>query len=158
MSKVTPTVEGGLLTAITVILGLAAIFLPIVGAFVEFFCAVPIVVLTVRQGVRRGALALLASFVLLTMFVGPLLSMRIALSFGVCGLVLGFFISRGFDTVRCFVATLVAAFAAQVVAVAILMLALDVNPMDVEISAVQEAFDESFKMYEEICACRSSRR
>lgn len=150
MSKVTPTVEGGLLTAITVILGLAAIFLPIVGAFVEFFCAVPIVVLTVRQGVRRGALALLASFVLLTMFVGPLLSMRIALSFGVCGLVLGFFISRGFDTVRCFVATLVAAFAAQVVAVAILMLALDVNPMDVEISAVQEAFDESFKMYEEM--------
>ena len=150
MSKVTPTVEGGLLTAITVILGLAAVYLPIFGAFVEFFCGVPIVVLTVRQGVKRGAISLASSLILLTIFVGPLLSMRIALSFGLCGLVLGICMARGLDTVKSFLATLGAAFIAQIFAVGILMLALDVNPMDVELKAVQEAFDESFKMYEEM--------
>lgn len=150
MSRVTPTVEGGLLTAITVMLGLAAVYLPVFGAFVEFFCGVPIVVLTVRQGVRRGAIALAASFILLTMFVGPLLSLRIALSFGLCGLVLGICMVRGFGTVQSFLTTLVAAFVAQVIAVGILMLALGVNPSEVELKAVQEAFDESFKMYEEM--------
>lgn len=150
MSKVTPTVEGGLLTAITVILGLAAVYLPIFGAFVEFFCGVPIVVLTVRQGVKRGAISLASSLLLLAMFIGPLLSMRIALSFGICGLVLGICIVRGLNTIKSFLATLGVAFIAQIFAVGILMLALDVNPMDVELKAVQEAFDESFKMYEEM--------
>lgn len=144
----TPLVEGGLLTAIAVILGLASVYLPVLALFVEFFSAVPIVVLTVRQGAAKGAVALVASFLLLTIFVGPLLSMRIALSFGVCGLVLGMCIERGFGAVKCFVAALITAFVAQIVAVSILMFALDVNMMDTELSAVQEAFDESFQMYE----------
>lgn len=147
-SRVTPTVEGGLLTAIAVILGLAATYLPVVGVFVEFFCAVPIVVLSVRQGAAKGALALVASFLILSMFIGPLLAMRIALSFGVCGLVLGYCVSKGFSAVKCFVATLIAAFFAQVVAVAIVTFVMEVNVLEMELSGVQEAFEDSFKMYE----------
>lgn len=148
--KVSPVVEGGLLTAIAVILGLASVYLPVFGVFVEFFCAVPIVVLTVRQGAQKGALSLVASFLLLTMFVGPILSMRIALSFGICGLVLGFCVAKGFSAVRCFVAALIISFVAQFIAVGILSAAMEINFMDTEISAVREAFDESLKMYEEM--------
>lgn len=147
-SRITPTVEGGLLTAIAVILGLASIYLPILGLFVEFFCAVPIVILTVRQGAGKGFLSLVASFLILTMFVGPLLSMRIALSFGICGLVLGYCIEKNFGTVKCFIATFVTAFFAQIVAIAILTFVMGVNVMETELSSVQEMFDESFKMYE----------
>lgn len=150
MSKVTPTVEGGLLTAITVLLGLAGAYLPIGGVFVGIFFGVPIVVLTVRQGVRRGAVSLSASMILMMAFVGPLLSLRVALSFGLCGLVLGSCIERGFSTVRSFLTTLSAAFIAQIIAMGMLMLALDVNPIDVELKAVQEEFDESLKIYEEM--------
>lgn len=147
-SRITPTVEGGLLTAIAVILGLASIYLPVIGLFVEFFCAVPIVVLTVRQGAAKGALALIASFLILAMFIGPLLSMRIALSFGICGLVLGYCISKSFSAVKCFMATLITAFFAQVVAIAILTFVMGVNVMETELSGVQEMFDDTFRMYE----------
>ena len=149
-SKVTPTIEGGLLTAISVILGLVSVYLPVIGLFVEFFCAVPIVVLTVRQGAAKGALALVASFLILTMFIGPLLAMRIALSFGICGLVLGFCISKNFSAVKCFVATLITAFFAQVIAIAILTFVMGINLMETELSSVKEMFDETFRMYEAI--------
>ncbi|MBQ7705630.1 MAG: YybS family protein [Selenomonadaceae bacterium] len=148
-SKITPTVEGGLLTAIAVILGLVSTFLPVIGLFVEFFCAVPIVVLTVRQGAGKGFVALTASFLILTMFIGPLLSMRIALSFGICGLVLGWCISKNFDAVKCFVATFITAFFAQIAAILILTFVMGINVMDSELSSVQEMFNEVFKTYEE---------
>ena len=147
-SKITPTVEGGLLTAIAVILGLASIYLPILGLFVEFFCAVPIVVLTVRQGATRGAVALAASFLILAMFIGPILAIRNVLSFGICGLILGYCISKNFGTVKCFTATLVTAFLAQIATIAILMFVLGINVPEIETTAVQETFDEVFKMYE----------
>lgn len=147
-SKISPTVEGGLLTAITVILGLASTFFPVVGVVIEFFCAVPIVILTVRQGFKRGFLALIASFLILTMFIGPLLSMRIALSFGICGLILGYCIEKNFSTVKCFLATFATSFFAQIIAVAILTFAMGINLMEIELAAVQESFEEIFKMYE----------
>ena len=149
-SKITPTVEGGLLTAIAVILGLASIYLPILGLFVEFFCAVPIVVLTVRQGVAKGALALAASFLILSMFIGAMLAIRNVLSFGICGLVLGYCISKNFGTVKCFTATLITAFLAQIATIAILMFVLGINVPEIETTTVKETFDETFKMYETI--------
>ena len=148
-SKITPTVEGGLLTAVAVILGLASTFLPVIGVFVEFFCAVPIAVLTVRQGAGKGFLALAASFLILAMFIGPLLSMRIALSFGICGLVLGYCIERNFSTVKTFVATFLTSYVAQIFAILILTFVMGVNVMQTELSSVQEMFDELFKVYEE---------
>lgn len=148
-SKISPTIEGGLLTAVTVILGLMATFLPIVGVFVEFFCAVPIVVLTVRQGASKGFVALIASFLILLMFIGPVLAMRIALSFGICGLVLGYCVAKNFDAVKAFLATFATAIFAQVIAVAILTFAMGINLMETELSAVQEMFEETFKAYEE---------
>lgn len=147
-SKLSPTVEGGLLTAITVILGLASTFLPIIGVVIEFFCAVPIVVLTVRQGVKKGFLALIASFLILSMFIGVILSMRIALSFGICGLVLGYCVRRNFDAVKCFLATFASAAVAQVIAIAILTFAMGINLMEIEMTAVKEMFEEVFKTYE----------
>ena len=145
-----PIVEGGLLTAIAVILGLASIYLPVFGLIIEFFCAVPIVVLTVRQGAAKGFLALTASFILLTIFVGPLLSIRNALSFGVCGLVLGWCINKGYSAVKSFIATLITAFIAQIIVIGIVTLVLEIDVIDTEMTAVQETFDETFKIYEEI--------
>ena len=149
-SKITPTVEGGLLTAIAVILGLASTYLPVIGFFVDFFCAVPIVILTVRQGAAKGALALVASFLILAMFIGPLLAMRIALSFGICGLVLGYCISKNFSTVKCFIATLITAFLAQVLSIAILTFVMGINVFEMEFSEVRTMFEETFQMYENI--------
>ena len=145
-----PVVEGGLLVAIEIVLGLAATYLPIIGVVIDFFCAVPIVVLTVRQGSGKGLMALIVSFALLSMFIGPLLAARIALSFGICGLILGYCIEKNFGAVKSFLATLVTAFIAQIFSIAVLTFVMEINVMDTELQVVKESFAESFAMYEEI--------
>ena len=149
-SKVTPIVEGGLMAALTAILGLASVYLPIVGLVIEFFCPIPIVVLTVRQGLKFGTAAVVASFILLLMFMGPVLSIRIALSFSLCGLVLGECLRRGFSAVKCLIPTLAMSFAAQIVMLIMFMGIMGVDLIGENMQIIRESFDQSFKFYEEM--------
>ena len=148
--NITPTVEGGLLTAIAVILGLAATYLPVVGVVVEFFCPAPFAVLTVRRGVKIGSAALFVSFILLALFLTPLGAGRIALTLNLCGVVLGYCISKNFSTVKSFLATLISAVTSQMLFVIFLATVMDINFADLELSTLKEAFDESFAFYESI--------
>ena len=146
--NVTPTIEGGLLVAITVILGLVAVYVPLIGMFVEFFCAVPLAVLTVRQGKGKGITALVVTFLLLSILIGPVMALRLVLSFGVCGVVLGLCVRKNFDAVGIFFTTLMIASAAQVLSLALLLAVMDVNFIETQINLLRESFAESFNMYE----------
>lgn len=149
-NNITPTVEGGLLVAISVILGLCANYLPVFGAIVEFFCAVPFVILTVRHGIGKSLLALTVSFFLLSMFMGPILAARIAITLNICGVILGFCIEKNFSTVKSFLATFVTAIFAQSFAIYILMAAMGINFTETELTMLKESFEESFAVYEKM--------
>ena len=148
--NVTPTIEGGLLVAITVILGLVTVYVPLLGMLVEFFCAVPLAVLTARQGAGKGLTALVVTFILLSMLISPLLAIRLALSCCICGVVLGWCVRKNFNAVKIFLTTLIVASAAQVLSLWLLTVAMDVNLIEEQIQMVRESFDESFKLYEEM--------
>ena len=146
--SVTPTVESGLLVAITVILGAVSFFIPIFGMFVEFFCAVPLAVLTTRQGVGKGLTATVVSFILLAMLISPIPALRLALSFGLCGVALGWGVRKNFDAIRIFFTLLVVSSAAQVFTLLLLIAVVDANFIDTQIAMLRESFAESFAMYE----------
>ena len=146
--SVTPTVEGGLLVAITVILGLLTAYVPILGIFVDFFFAVPIAILTARQGAGKGISALFVTFVLLSMLIGPLFSLRICMSMGFCAVALGWCVRKNFNAVRIFFTTLVVASAAQVASIALASFVMDADIIDMQIKMLRESFDESFRFYE----------
>ncbi|MBR6887441.1 MAG: YybS family protein [Selenomonadaceae bacterium] len=146
--NITPTVEGGLLVAITVIMGLVTVYVPILGMFLEFFCAVPLALLTARQGAGKGLTALVVAFILLAILISPLLAARIVLSFGICGVALGWCVRKNFGAVRIFLTTLIVASAAQVLSLWLLLVIMDVNFIETQVEMVRESFNESFAMYE----------
>ena len=146
--SITPTIEGGLLVAITLIVGLVSIYVPIIGMFAEFFCAVPLAVLTARQGAGKGLSALVVTFILLSMLISPILATRLALSFGICGVMLGWCVRKNFSAVKIFFLTLIVASAAQVLTLMMLIVVMDVNLIDTQIEMVRESFNESFALYE----------
>ena len=148
--NVTPTIEGGLLVSITVILGLLTIYVPLVGIFVEFFFAVPVAVLTARQGADKGLCALFVASVLLSMLIGAPFALRICLSVGLCGVAFGWCVRRNFNAVQIFFVTLMVASAAQIVSIALASLLLDVDIIGVQMNLLRESFDESFNFYESI--------
>ena len=145
-----PTVEGGLLIAVALLMGLASVYLPLLGTVIEFFWAVPFTVLTVRQGLNKAITGLIAATVLLMLFVGPLLALRLSLSFGPVGLAIGYCIRQKHDAVRIFVTTLGAAFAGQILSLAIILFVMDIDFMETQTNLLQEMFDETIKVYEEI--------
>lgn len=148
--NVTPTIEGGFLVAITVILGLLTIYVPLLGIFVEFFFAVPVAVLTARQGAAKGLSALFVASVLLSMLIGFVFALRICLSVGLCGVALGWCVRRNFNAVQIFFTTFMVASAAQILSIALAILVLDVDIIGVQMNLLREAFDESFSFYESI--------
>ena len=148
--NVTPTIEGGLLVAITVLLGLVTVYVPIIGTFLEFFSAVPLAVLTARQGASKGLTALFVTFILLSMLISPLLAVRLVLSFGVCGVALGFCVRKNFNAPKIFFITLIVASAAQIISLMLLLVIMDVNFIETQIELVRESFNESFAMYESL--------
>ncbi len=143
-----PTVEGGLLIAVSLILGLASVYLPVLGAVLEFFWTVPFTILTVRQGLSKAITALIAATILLILFVGPVLALRLSIAFGPIGLAVGWCISKKFNAVQIFIVTLGAAFAAQVLSMAFLFFVMDIDFIDTQITLIREAFEDSFAMYE----------
>ena len=146
--SVTPTIEGGLLAAITVIIGLIAVYIPIIGMLAEFFCAVPLAVLTARQGVSKGLTALVVIFILLSILISPIHSTRLVLTFGLCGVVLGWCVRKNFGAVKIFLATLIASSVAQIVTLGLLIVVMDVNLVETQIEMLRESFSDSFKIYE----------
>lgn len=78
--------EASLLLDVTVLLVLIRTFIPIPGfqGLIRLACPMPFVLLALRRGPRAGLVATMASFVLLSTFVGPLLATQV-LVFGGLG-------------------------------------------------------------------------
>ncbi len=79
--------ESALLMDITVLLALLRVLVPIPGfqGLVRLACPIPFVVLALRRGTRAGLIATVASCVLLSAFVGPLLAVQQLVVFGGLG-------------------------------------------------------------------------
>ncbi len=85
--------EGGLLADVGVILDLAAIYIPLIGAVLGPAVPTPFVILALRRGPRVTLLAAAVSAFLVTIFAGPHFGWRMGLE-AVVGLLLGWAMQR----------------------------------------------------------------
>ena len=148
--RITPLTESGLLTALSVVLALMAVYLPFIGFLLVLFWPLPLIVLVVRHGLRWGIMATAAAGILVGLLVEPLLSLRLVVAFAPAGLLLGWAFAQGWPGVRSFMLTLLAAIAGQLAAVGLLLLVTDVNPLAMQVELLQSSFDSTFQVYENL--------
>ena len=152
--RITPLTESGLLSALTVILALAAVYLPVIGVVASLLpalvWAIPVIVLVVRHGLRWGAMAVLVSGVIMALLIEPTISLRMVLSFGPTGLVLGYAFRRRWSGAQAFGTTLVASVAGKLLTFGLLFLLTSVNPLNMQMDVMQQSFDETFAVYEQM--------
>ena len=144
----TPLTESGLLTAVTVIMALMAVYLPVLGMVAALLWAVPVILLVVRHGFRWGVMAVTVATVIMAVLIEPVLSLRMTISFAPTGLVLGYGFRAGWPAARVFVATLGASVLAKIAAMALVFAMTSVNPMDLQMEGMRESFDTTFSLYE----------
>lgn len=148
--RITPLTESGLLSALTVILALAAVYLPVVGVVASLVWAIPIIVLVVRHGLRWGVMAVLVSGVIMALLIEPMISLRMVLSFGPTGLMLGYAFRHGWSGAQAFGTTLVASVAGKLLTFGLLFLLTSVNPLNMQMDVMQQSFDQTFAVYEQM--------
>lgn len=78
--------EGALMTALTVVLGLAAFYAPILDMIILMLCPIPIMFLIKRHNIGTGVLAFLAAAALLSLFLGINHGAFIVLTIGAVGI------------------------------------------------------------------------
>ncbi len=88
--------EGALLAALTAILGLAGIYLPFIRLFTDMLWTIPIVVVTVRHGLKTGAVSLGVAGILILVLAHPLSAFFLLLQFGGLALFYGVAFKKGY--------------------------------------------------------------
>lgn len=148
--RITPLTESGLLSALTVILAMAAAYLPVIGIVAALVWALPVVVLIVRHGLRWGVMSVLVSGVIMALLLEPMLSLRMVLSFGPTGLMLGYAFRHHWSGAHAFGMTLVASVAGKLLTFGLLFLVTSVNPLNMQMDVMQQSFDQTFAVYEQM--------
>ena len=100
--RTVPVAEGGLLAALTVILALAAVYLPVIGIAAALLWPIPIIVLVVRHGVRQGMMAAVVAGIIMALFIDPVTALQMVISFMPTGIVLGWGFRRSWSAVKVF--------------------------------------------------------
>lgn len=148
--RITPLTESGLLSALTVILAMAAAYLPVIGMVAALVWALPVVVLIVRHGLRWGVMSVLVSGVIMALLLEPMLSLRMVLSFGPTGLMLGYAFRHHWSGAHAFGMTLVASVTGKLLTFGLLFLVTSVNPLNMQMDVMQQSFDQTFAVYEQM--------
>lgn len=148
--RITPLTESGLLSALTVILAMAAAYLPVIGMVAALVWSLPVVVLIVRHGLRWGVMSVLVSGVIMALLLEPMLSLRMVLSFGPTGLMLGYAFRHQWSGAHAFGMTLIASVAGKLLTFGLLFLVTSVNPLNLQMDVMQQSFDQTFAVYEQM--------
>jgi len=140
-------VEGALLAAITIILSLTALYIPVVGVFASLIWPVPIVILGIRHGLRTSILATLVSGIVVAMLEGPTQALTVVLSFGLIGIVMGWTIKRQFSPFKIMLISGAASLISRLILIGLTLLIMGINPLTEEIAMMRESMDYVINMY-----------
>lgn len=103
-TKLRPLTESSLLTAITVIIAIAGIYIP----FVILFWTLPITIITARHDLKYGCLSVLISGILLCLFLTPVTAVPLVVGSVPLALTLGFGFYHNWSAVKLFASGFVA--------------------------------------------------
>lgn len=144
---VTPLTESGLLAALTVVLALAAVYLPVIGVVATLIWSLPIIVLVVRHGIRFGLMAVIVSTIIMSLLIEPMFAARMALSFAPTGLAIGCGFRKNWSAVKSFTVSLIASVGGKALALILFFMLTAINPLDMQLELLKETFDETLNMY-----------
>lgn len=140
-------VEGALLSAITIILSLTALYIPFIGIFASLIWPVPIIILGIRHGLKTSIMATVVSGIIVSMIEGPVQGFSIVLGFGLIGIAMGWAINRDFSPFKVLACGATASLVAKVLLLLISLSVMGINPLTEEIKAMRESIPLIENMY-----------
>lgn len=139
MRSVRPTVEGAFLSALTVVLYLASIYIPVLGILVSFLCPLPVMFLVIRWGVRIGFLASVVASILVFGFAGLMQAVTCLVGFSLLGIAMGTTIRRRYALFEVLALNTGISLLSKLALVGIALVVVGKNPLTENIRFLEEA-------------------
>jgi uncharacterized protein YybS (DUF2232 family) len=136
-------VEGALLSAITAILFLASLYIPLLGTLISFLCPLPIIILCLRHNTKVALIALFIAFLLVTLLGGPYQGLIAVLGFGILGLALGIAIKKKFSLWEVLLVGSVTSFISKLLLMLIGLWLLGFNPLLLSLEQMEQGIMQS---------------
>ena len=146
-TRVTSMTESGLLAAITVVMALIGVYVPLLGTVAILMWPLPILVLIVRHGLKWGLMAVFVSAVLTAALVEPAVSLRLALAFAPGGVALGLGFRNEWSSVRTLVTGIVVSMVSKLAALALLFAITGIEPFSMQFDMMEASFDQTIEFY-----------
>lgn len=140
-------VEGALLSAITIILSLISLYIPVLGVFASLIWPVPIVILGIRHGLKTSILATVVSGILVAMLEGPTQAFVVILGFGLIGNVMGWAIKKNYPPTKVILFSSIASIVSKIALILISLYILGIDIIGEEIFAMRESIGLITNMY-----------
>jgi uncharacterized protein YybS (DUF2232 family) len=145
--KTKSLVEGALLAAITVILGIASIYIPVLGVFVSFVWPVPIILLCIRHGLKISILASVVSGLIVFMVAEPIQAITVILGFGLMGVSMGYAIYKEQSSTKVMIAGGAASLVSKLILILVYLIIMGINPFTQQIAIMEETLPRTVEIY-----------
>ena len=142
-----PLIEGALLAALTVVIALVAIYVPVVGPLLGLTWAIPVMLVHVRHGWRLSILTVVVAAALLAVIVGPIEAVLRAAYFGFVGIAFGYAFRRRLSSSWAILAGSLGSIAAMIVIFGLLLVVFGENQVTLMKTAYTQAIVQAQEMY-----------
>ncbi|MCD6420093.1 MAG: YybS family protein [Synergistetes bacterium] len=139
-------VEVSLLSAISAVLFLSSIFIPIVGVIIALFCPVPIVVLGIKHGLKRGLTGTIITSVIVGLLSGPFQALWVFMGFGFVGLGIGVLVAKGKSAIEVLIYGSMISLASKIVLVLLSLALFGVNPFSIDVKQMEHALTSALSV------------
>lgn len=147
MKNVHKLTEGAVLLAVFAVLLLMTIYLPVLGAVTNLFIALPFILFAAKND-RKSSLVFLVGALLISLIVGTVLSIPLALTYGLTGIVIGDFIRERKRRIAGYIAGSLTFLVALVSQYAISVAFFEMDIIKESIEMLDESVEQSFTLLE----------
>lgn len=145
--EVKPLVEGALLSAITILLALISIYIPLLGLLASFIWPVPIILLGIRHGLKISILATLVSGLIIGMFSEPLQAFTVVFGFGLIGVAIGYAFRKNYTPSAIMGIGIGFSLLSKVILIVGTLLIMGLNPVTQQLTLMQQSFTQALGFY-----------
>lgn len=139
MRKTSSMVEAGILAAIAIVMALIAMYVPVIGAFVNFVWPLPIIICGMRNGLKWSIMSLIVASIIIAIIISPIQAFFLGAIFGLLGLILGECMRRRFPPMKLMLYGSIGAVIALILNIVLSFAVLDIDP----IAMMFKSFEES---------------
>lgn len=142
-------VEAGILAALAIVMALISMYIPVIGAFVNFVWPLPIIICVVRNGLKWGFMTLLVASVIVAMIINPIQAFFLAAIFGMLGLILGECMRRHLPPMKLMLYGSGGAVIALILNIVLSMVVLGINPVEMMFTSFNDSLTQLSAYYRE---------